>query len=145
MCWSSYHESEKPFDCEFCKSRFYNNNEAKRHRSSQHERPFVWSCSSLMSLDRVFFQSTSSLEGASTCGFCGEEFPPAEHAADESLAARTTHLQAKHNYVYTCPAKFFRADHFQQHACHSHRGGTWTRLKQLSKNACAVQGASPPR
>jgi hypothetical protein len=141
----SAHEMEKQYECQYCKNRFKNKNEAERHQNSLHLRRHSWSCAALSDYSAAFHNSPTRPTEADTCGYCGEEFQrtnPTLHNMDPKLAlerdrdTRVHHLVEVHKFRECNHAKkFFRADHFRQHLKHSHAGtsGKWTNMLE---NAC---------
>lgn len=136
---------EKQYECQYCKNRFKNKNEAERHQNSLHLRRHSWSCAALSDYSAAFHSSPTRPTEADTCGYCGKEFQrtnPTIHNMDPKLAlerdrdTRVHHLVEVHKFRECNHAKkFFRADHFRQHLKHSHAGtsGKWTNMLE---NAC---------
>ncbi|KAJ5478893.1 hypothetical protein N7530_004402 [Penicillium desertorum] len=133
------HETEKQFSCQYCNSRFKNEEEVKRHKNALHLRLYSWSCAALISLRTAFVASMSPSYQTSTgashdvCGYCGKEFPNYPQVDWDS---RFEHLTTVHKFGECNNAKkFYRADHFRQHLKHSHAGtsGEWTNILE---NAC---------
>lgn len=144
---SSAHESEKQYECAYCKNRFKNKNEAERHQNSLHLRRHSWSCAALSGYTDAFHNSPISPNEADTCGYCGDEFPrngkgnlhnglEGKVSTDRDWETRIQHLVDVHKFrECNHTKKFFRADHFRQHLKHSHAGtsGKWTNMLE---NAC---------
>lgn len=139
---SSAHEMEKQYECQYCKNRFKNKNEAERHQNSLHLRRHSWSCAALSGCNAAFHNSPTRSTEADTCGYCGDEFSRSGIGIDGKVAteqdweARVQHLVDVHKFGECNHAKkFFRADHFRQHLKHSHAGtsGKWTNMLE---NAC---------
>src|SRR2546423_1234545 len=125
---------EKQYECQYCKNRFKNKNEAERHQNSLHLRRHSWSCAALNGVyEAAFHASLSHPNDADVCGYCGEEFTS---NPKPNWDLRIEHLTAVHKFGECNQAKkFFRADHFRQHLKHSHAGlsGKWTNMLE---NAC---------
>jgi hypothetical protein len=124
---------EKEYECVYCKNRFKNQNEAKRHTNSLHLRKHSWSCAAMKAASDEFHHSTCQLSLFDICGYCGEQFPNIEV---DDWTDRIEHLQAVHKFKECNLAKrFFRLDHFRQHLKHSHAASTgkWTNALE---NAC---------
>lgn len=135
---SRAHEMEKQYECQYCRNRFKNKNEAERHQNSLHLRRHSWSCAALDGYAAAFHASPSALNSSDACGYCGTEFPRSGGgvATDKDWDIRIEHLQNIHKFGECNHAKkFFRADHFRQHLKHSHAGtsGKWTNMLE---NAC---------
>jgi hypothetical protein len=136
---------EKQYECQYCRNRFKNKNEAERHQNSLHLRRHSWSCAALADYSAAFHPSPGRPSEADTCGYCGDEFERTNvhgHNVDLKAAlerdrdARVHHLVEIHKFRECNHAKkFFRADHFRQHLKHSHAGtsGKWTNMLE---NAC---------
>ncbi|KFY78354.1 hypothetical protein V499_02481 [Pseudogymnoascus sp. VKM F-103] len=141
------HESEKQYECAYCKNRFKNKNEAERHQNSLHLRRHSWSCAALTGYVDAFHTSPTAPNDADTCGYCGDEFARSgtgilgngqegKVPTERDWEARIQHLVDLHKFrECNHTKKFFRADHFRQHLKHSHAGtsGKWTNMLE---NAC---------
>ncbi|KFY13377.1 hypothetical protein V492_03312 [Pseudogymnoascus sp. VKM F-4246] len=141
------HESEKQYECAYCKNRFKNKNEAERHQNSLHLRRHSWSCAALSGYVDAFHASPTMPNDADTCGYCGDEFPRSgtgilsngqegKVPTERDWEVRIQHLVDLHKFrECNHTKKFFRADHFRQHLKHSHAGtsGKWTNMLE---NAC---------
>ncbi|KAI9643386.1 hypothetical protein NHQ30_008005 [Ciborinia camelliae] len=149
------HEQEKQYECQYCRNRFKNKNEAERHQNSLHLRRHSWSCAALADWAHAFHPCPSRPNDADTCGYCGEDFPrsgvtspgpngpPMRMATNDDWDHRVAHLQEMHKFGECNHAKkFFRADHFRQHLKHSHAGtsGKWTNMLE---NACMIDEPPP--
>lgn len=116
-------------------------NEAERHITTIHLRPFSWSCRRLATHEAAYqcvtdTDETGTVKTFDVCGFCGKQF---ERGVDppSSLAV---HVEVDHK-LHECKAsakKFYREDMFGQHLKLSHaaEAGVW--LKFL-ENACKAQ------
>jgi hypothetical protein len=143
---------EKQYECQCCKHKLKNKNEAERHQNSLHLRRHSWSCAALHDYSAAFHNSPTRLTEADICGYCGEEFlrtAASQHGMDSKTAmehdqeARIQHLLEVHKFRECNHAKkFFRADHFRQHLKHSHSGtsGKWT---SMLENACMKEEPLP--
>ncbi|KAF2691382.1 hypothetical protein K458DRAFT_266143, partial [Lentithecium fluviatile CBS 122367] len=134
------HESEKPYTCQYCPTRFKNKNEAERHQNSLHLRRHSWSCAALAGVQAAFHPSPTHASVASICGYCGEGFSN----DPKNWGVWSDHLNHVHKFGECNQAKkFFRADHFRQHLKHSHAGtiGKWTNMLE---NAC-MKDEVPPK
>ncbi|CAK7222074.1 hypothetical protein SBRCBS47491_004746 [Sporothrix bragantina] len=143
------HQNKKPHICAFCGRRFSRMNEAERHITTIHLRPFSWSCRRLATPLLAFQRVSDDTESYDVCGFCGKQFrrPPDEATflpgdsndyADESQLV--AHVEVDHR-LHECKAsakKFYREDMFGQHLKLSHAAepGVW--LKYL-ENACKAE------
>lgn len=136
---------EKQYECQYCKNRFKNKNEAERHQNSLHLRRHSWSCAALPDYSAAFHNSPTRPTEADACGYCGEEFlrttagqqgMDAKAAVEHDRETRIQHLVEVHKFRECNHAKkFFRADHFRQHLKHSH-GGTSGKWTNMLENAC---------
>ena len=158
------HQNKKPHICAFCGRRFSRMNEAERHITTIHLRPFSWSCRRLVTPLLAFQRVSDGTESYAVCGFCGKQFrrPVNEEAASAgtggggggglTAAAATeqgdyadesqlvAHVEVDHK-LHDCKAsakKFYREDMFGQHLKLSHAAepGVW--LKYL-ENTCKAE------
>lgn len=149
------HQTKKPHICAFCGRRFSRMNEAERHITTIHLRPFSWSCRRLATPLLAFQRVSDGTTAYDVCGFCGRQFErPASLSANggdgSSVAntnernahdqALTLHIEVDHK-LHDCKAsakKFYREDMFGQHLKLSHAAepGVW--LKYL-ENACKAE------
>ncbi|KAH8587471.1 hypothetical protein B0O99DRAFT_483314, partial [Bisporella sp. PMI_857] len=123
--------------CAYCHKSFGSKNKAEHHQNSLHLCHHSWSCSMLLSYAAEFHSSSTRLDEADTCGYCGEDFPHSEPGPTVPIATqrdwetRIGHLREMHRFE-ECDhtRKFFRVDHFGQHLKHSHAAasGKWTHL-----------------
>ncbi|KAL1890239.1 hypothetical protein Sste5346_008393 [Sporothrix stenoceras] len=144
------HQTKKPHICAFCGRRFSRMNEAERHITTIHLRPFSWSCRRLATPLLAFQRVSDGTTAYDVCGFCGRQFerptPPSfNDGADGAVtnahtAMLTSHIEVDHK-LHDCKAsakKFYREDMFGQHLKLSHAAepGVW--LKFL-ENACKAE------
>ncbi|ERS95496.1 hypothetical protein HMPREF1624_08012 [Sporothrix schenckii ATCC 58251] len=148
------HQTKKPHICAFCGRRFSRMNEAERHITTIHLRPFSWSCRRLATPLLAFQRVSDGTTTYDVCGFCGRQFQrPASlssNSGGDSVAgandktahdqALTLHIEVDHK-LHDCKAsgkKFYREDMFGQHLKLSHAAepGVW--LKYL-ENACKAE------
>ncbi|KIH95155.1 c2h2 finger domain containing protein [Sporothrix brasiliensis 5110] len=148
------HQTKKPHICAFCGRRFSRMNEAERHITTIHLRPFSWSCRRLATPLLAFQRVSDGTTTYDVCGFCGRQFQrPASlssNSGGDSVAgandkaahdqALTLHIEIDHK-LHDCKAsakKFYREDMFGQHLKLSHAAepGVW--LKYL-ENACKAE------
>ncbi|EPE07124.1 zinc c2h2 finger domain containing protein [Ophiostoma piceae UAMH 11346] len=132
------HQTKKPHICAFCQRRFSRMNEAERHITTIHLRPFSWSCRRLATHEAAYqcvtdTDETGAVKTYDVCGFCGKQF---ERGVDPP-GALAVHVEVDHK-LHECKAsakKFYREDMFGQHLKLSHaaEAGVW--LKFL-ENAC---------
>lgn len=116
-----------------------------------HNRSHSWSCSSLGSYERVFYDSKSRQGQADTCGFCGVDFDRtattkyARYPSDDDWEKRIAHLKDHHNFRECNLSKeFYRVDHFRMHLKHSHEAlsGDW--MRYLEENGMQKETPDEP-
>lgn len=141
------HQTKKPHICAFCGRRFSRMNEAERHITTIHLRPFSWSCRRLATPLLAFQRVSNGTELYDVCGFCGKQFRRLPEEGGAAAAADYTtetqllvHIEIDHK-LHDCKAsakKFYREDMFGQHLKLSHAAepGVW--LKYL-ENACKAE------
>jgi len=154
---------KKPHVCEICGTRSKNKNEAERHHTAVHVKPFSWTCQKLGSLPLSTFQVTqneppapnppNSMETVArpatptlcyTCGFCGRTFhrkAAAPLMVGERLGELEAHVRTEHKFgMCTSEKKFFRDDNFAQHlkTVHAAVAGEW--LKALVESCKSREG-----
>ncbi|OAA57505.1 c2h2 finger domain containing protein [Niveomyces insectorum RCEF 264] len=144
------HQTKKPHICAFCGRRFSRMNEAERHITTIHLRPFSWSCKRLGMPLQAYQCLSDGTMSYDVCGFCGRQFPRPAPDNDESdnndpshqrhADMLTAHVEVHHK-LRDCKAsgkKFYREDMFGQHLKLSHAAepGIW--LKYL-ENVCKAE------
>ncbi|CAK7275245.1 hypothetical protein SEPCBS119000_006596 [Sporothrix epigloea] len=144
------HQNKKPHICAFCGRRFSRMNEAERHITTIHLRPYSWSCRRLATPLSAFQRVSDGTESYDVCGFCGKQF---RRSIDEVTNSNTiqfggstdqaqllAHIEVDHK-LHDCKAsakKFYREDMFGQHLKLSHAAESGMWLKHI-ENACKVE------
>ncbi len=151
------HQTKKPHICAFCGRRFSRMNEAERHITTIHLRPFSWSCRRLATPLQAFQCVSDGTTSYDVCGFCGRQFERTASddggAGDAQQAQQTQHAERLSQHVevdhklHECKAsgkKFYREDMFGQHLKLSHAAepGIWLKYLENSCKAEEKEGAA---